>query len=315
MGLPLLNADQALVAISSASPQERLAAIGASREQPEANKLWLAVLDYFENQAEPEHLGHFVNWFGATLDHGRGSLAFVRLFGSVSDCGRKAELLSKVGARVEEAGYRKLDSAAVRCRHWAANQAQLGFELARSWSEQSAVTEPFWCSRHLVCLLARLFIPLIAESERSKLAHICLLNLQVHDLKPLNSILPPFPDCAMKALNSDCLPEVLQLLSKGASQLNLDFLKPYARKKSENPDHLSAVRWAFDGLQILLAHPEWAGQLQAHRLECDRKVLVALIGLLWHTDLHTQWGEKPDEIIQRLVPLASLVAIAAFDQG
>ncbi len=292
-----MNADQALVAISSASPQERL-----------------AVLDYFQCVAGPESLGYFVNWFAATLDHGRGDLAFVRLFTSVTDCGRKAELLSKLVLRVQEAAYCKLDLAAVSCRQWAAAQPQLSLELARSWSEQPPVSEPYWCSRHLVCILAQLFIPVIGESERSKLAHACLVNLLVHDLKPEHSSFPAFPDCAVKALSSDCLPEVLQLLSKGASQLTLEILKPYASKKSENPGNLSPFSWAFDALRILLAHPEWAGRLQAHRVECDRKVLLALIGLLWHTGLYTQWGEKPDAIVQRLEPLAALVAITSPDQ-
>ena len=111
-------------------------------------------------------------------------------------------------------------------------------------------------------------------------------------------------------LGAESIPTLLALLELGADDLDVSLLKPFTKKKAANPTNLEAVRLCFHGLLGLLAHPEWDLLTLGRPLRTPRKVVSALIDLLYHhpdRKLQRSSEETTETYVRRLPPLEHLL--------
>lgn len=296
---------QAVASLRSGSTVECAGALAYARDvAPHDETLWQAAIEYFEEKAPPELWGYFGFWLSRTMAAGRpAEVAVRRLLSSIRPLDRNERWLAQLTELMGETRFRNLAD-------WTASQADLWLELVRSWNEQPACSADYACSHNLILGLARCVLGKLERSQQTRLSEACLKALLKHHLAPAHASLSGLPDAMERALSPASIPVLLTLLEREAVGLEPAQLRQFTKKKAANPTNVPAIQLCFHGLLTLVAHPDWDLRAASRPLAVPRKVMSALIDLLYHSPLRKLQrlpGETSAVYVERLPPLSQLL--------
>lgn len=298
---------QAVAILRSGSTVECARALAYARDvAPHDATLWQAAIEYFAEKAPPELWGYFGVWLSRTMAAGQpAEVAVRRLLSSIRPLERNERLLAQLAELMGETSFRNLGD-------WTASQPELWLELVRGWNEQPACSEAYACSHNLILGLARCVVRKLEMPQQTRLSEACLEALLKHRLAPAHACLSGLPDAMERALSPASIPVLLNFLELGAVGLEPPQLRQFTKKKAANPTNVPAIRLCFHGLLTLVAHPDWDLRAASRPLAVPRKVMSALIDLLYHSPQRTLQrlpGETSAVYVERLPPLAQILEL------